>query len=186
MLIRTLLVLGVAAPLLVACGSGDQQDIRQWMQEQAKGLKGRAPDVPEIRQLAVLAYEPGELTPPFSIDKLFAEEAKAGGRGGVAGGPKPINPDAQPMVKYPLDAIRLYGTIMVGKELRALVAAEREPVRQVRVGDYLGQNSGRIVSIVPATEDIDARIVLKETVLDKGVWVERDTQIPAQDKGDKK
>ena len=72
------------------------------------------------------------------------------------------------------------------KEVRALVEVEREPVRQVRIGEYMGQNNGRVLKIYPATDDSPGQIVLKEKLLDKGVWVERDTVFPAQDKGDRK
>lgn len=173
----------LAAFMLVACGGSDEQDIREWMKEQSKDLKGRVPDLPQIKPLTVLAYEPGDLSPPFSPDKIFAGDRKTGANGGatVSGGPKDINPDAQPMTKYPLESIRLVGTILVGKELRAIVASEREPVRQVRIGDYLGQNHGRITAIEPAAGDSQGRILLKEVVLDKGIWIERETQLPPQD-----
>lgn len=176
-----ILVLPLAAFLLTACGGGDEQDIREWMREQSKDLRGRVPDLPQIKPLPVLAYEPGDLAVPFSSDKVFAEDLRTGVHGGLIGGPKYINPDAQPMTKYSLESIRLVGTILVGKELRAIVASEREPVRQVRVGDYLGQNHGRITAIEPAAGDSDGRIKLKEVVLDKGIWIERENQLPPQD-----
>lgn len=183
---RTLLAAVLTGAFLAACGGGDPQDIREWMQEQSKDMRGKVPDLPEIKPLQVLAYEPGDLSAPFSVDKVFAEDTKLGSRIAVIGGPKPVNPDAQPMTKYPLESIRVVGTILVGKELRALVVAEREPLRQVRVGDYLGQNNGRITAIEPATDDSDGRIMLKEVVLDKGVWIERESRLPAQGKGDRK
>jgi type IV pilus assembly protein PilP len=177
------LLLAAVALVLSACGGSDEQDIREWMKEQSKDLRGRVPDLPQIKPLPVLAYEPGDLSSPFSPDKVFAGDTKVGGVGApvVSGGPKDINADAQPMTKYPLESIRLVGTILVGKELRAIVASEREPVRQVHIGDYLGQNHGRITAIEPAAGDSQGRILLKEVVLDKGIWIERETQLPPQD-----
>ena len=177
--IRLLLLVFVPF-LMAACGGSDEQGIREWMKEQSKDLRGRVPDLPQIKPLPVLAYDPGDLAAPFSPDKVFAEDAKAGHMV-VNGGPKAVNPDAQPMTKYPLETIRVLGTIMVGKELRALVASEREPVRQVRVGDYLGQNHGRIIFIEPATGDRQVAIGLKEVVFDKGVWIERESRLPPPD-----
>lgn len=180
---KLFLVLPVAVLIMTACGGSDEQDIREWMKEQSKDLKGKVPDLPQIKPLPVLAYEPGDLAAPFSPDKIFAGDMKgaAAGSNAASGGPKDINPDAQPMTKYPVESIRLVGTILVGKELRAIVASEREPVRQVRVGDYLGQNHGRITAIEPAAGDSQGRIMLKEVVLDKGIWIERETQLPPQD-----
>lgn len=178
---RLFLTAVIITLLMAACGEGEEQDIRDWMKEESRGLKGRVPNLPEIKALPVLAYEPGDLSAPFAPDKIFAGDIRAGRGSMVSGGPKEINPDAQPMIKYPLESIRLVGTIQVGNELRAVVASEREPVRQVRIGDYLGQNNGRITAIEPATGDSEGRIVLKEVVLDKGVWIERDTQLPPLD-----
>ena len=175
--------LSVTTLIMMACAGSDEQDIREWMKEQSKDLKGRVPDLPQIKPLPVLAYEPGELTTPFAPDKVFAGDTKMGIGGGASasGGPKEINADAQPMTKYPIESIRLVGTILVGKELRAIVASEREPVRQVRIGDYLGQNHGRITAIEPAAGDNQGHIMLKEVVLDKGIWIERETQLPPLD-----
>ena len=180
---RLSFALSIAAFIVVACSGSDEQDIREWMKEQSKDLKGRVLDLPQIKALPVLVYVPGDLATPFSPDKVFAGDTKTGANGGasVSGGPKDINPDAQPMTKYPLESIRLVGTILVGKELRAIVASEREPVRQVQIGDYLGQNHGRITAIEPAAGDSLGRILLKEVVLDKGIWIERETQLPPQD-----
>lgn len=184
--VRLLIVALLAGIFLTACGGSDEQDIREWMKEQSKDLRGRVPDLPQIKALPVLTYEPGDIAAPFSPDKVFADDLKAGARNIVSGGPKDINPDAYPMTKYPLETMRLVGTIYVGKELRALVVSEREPVRQVRVGDYIGQNHGQIKSIMPATDDDQGSILLKEILLDKGVWIERETRFPSQEKGDKK
>lgn len=174
--------------LLFGCGSGNHEDIREWMKENSKDLRGKVQTLPEIKPPPVLDYNPGDLASPFSTDKIFAADIVAGsGRIGLpSGGPKPLNPDAYPMTKYPLEAIRFLGTIVVNKELRALVAGDRDPVRQVRVGDYLGQNFGKVVQIEPPKDDSLGRILLKETVLDKGIWTERDARLPPQDKGDKK
>jgi type IV pilus assembly protein PilP len=184
MRICNFLRLGLFAVFLAAlsgCGGSEEQDIREWMKEESKGLKGRVPDLPEIKPLPVLSYEPGDLTSPFAPDKVFAEEKRAAGKVVVSGGPKDVNIDAFPMAKYPLESIRLVGTLKLGNEWRAVVAADREPVRQVRVGDYIGQNHGRITAIEPAVGDSPGLIQLKEVVLEKGVWIERESRLPPLD-----
>ncbi len=172
--------------LLGGCGGSDHGDIRAWMQESSKDLRGHVPDLPQIKPLDVKPYEPGDLISPFSSEKVVSGGLVSSGQASRSGGPPPLNPDAYPMTKVPLEAIRFVGTIIVNKEIRALVQVEREPVRQVKVGDFLGQNHGRIMKVEPANNASDGRVVLKEKLLDKGVWIERDTVFPAQNKGDRK
>jgi type IV pilus assembly protein PilP len=176
----------VASLLLAACADSEHSDVRAWMQEAAKDLRGHIPELPQIKPLEVKPYEPGDLISPFAVDKVVSGGLGAGAPVARAGGPPPINPDAYPLTKVPLETIRFIGTIIVDKEVRALVQTEREPIRQVRLGDYLGQNNGRVVKIEPSGDESMGQIVLREKLLDKGAWIERETMFPGQDKGDRK
>lgn len=169
---------------LAGCGSGEPEDVRQWMEEQTKNLKGQVPDLPQIKTLPPIVYEPGDAVQPFAGDKLFAEEVKAA-QEGRNGGPRQVNADAYPLARVPLESVRLLGTMIVGKETIAIVQSDRDASRKVRVGDYIGQNNGRVIAIKMAKQD-DGEIVIKEKVLDKGVWVERETRITTSGQGDKK
>jgi len=169
--------------VLAGCGTGEPQDVRVWMEENAKGLRGKVPDLPEIKPLPVIAYEPGELAAPFSVDKLLAAAASGPAKGG---GPKPVNPDAYPLTRVPLESLRLIGTLNVGGKTVAIVAAERDSPLKINVGDYLGQNNGRVVAIHPASGANDGEVVVKEQVLDKGVWVERENRVTLAGQGEKK
>ncbi|MCK9283127.1 MAG: pilus assembly protein PilP [Rhodocyclaceae bacterium] len=169
---------------LAACSQGEPEDVRAWMQESAKDMKGKIPGVPEIKPLPVITFEPNDRAAPFSLDKLFAEAARA--RAASGSGPKPVNPDAYPFARVPLESIRLLGTMTIGNQPVAVVASDRDTPRQVRVGDYLGQNHGRIVSIRANTESNDGEIVIKEQVLEKGVWVERESRVTLPGQGEKK
>jgi type IV pilus assembly protein PilP len=156
------------------------------MQEASKDMRPHIPELPQIKPLEVKPYEPGDLIAPFAVDKVVSGGIGAGAQVARAGGPPPLNPDAFPLTKVPLEAIRFVGTIIVDKEVRALVQIEREPIRQVRVGEYMGQNHGRVLKIEPSGNESTGDIVLKEKLLDKGAWIERETVFPGQDKGDMK
>lgn len=171
----------VVLTVLAGCGGSEEQDIKEWMKEESRGLKGRVPELPEIKPPPVFAYDPGDLESPFAPSKVFAEEKRLAGNKVISGGPRNVNVDAYPMAKYPLESIRMVGTLKIGKEWRAVVTAEREPVRQVRVGDYMGQNHGRITAIEPASGDSSGAIHLKEIVFEKGVWIERESRLPPMD-----
>lgn len=169
--ISTLLALS-----LTGCGDGEPQDIKEWMQQSSAGLKGHVPELPQIKPLPEVVYEPGQLVSPFSFEKLFAEDVKLA-KASMGSGPKPINPDAYPLSRVPLENIRMVGTLRVKADVIALLSADRDAPRKVRVGDYIGQNFGRVAAIHPQTERSEGEVVVKEMVLEKGVWVERDNRI---------
>lgn len=183
---KLLVVIAATSSLLTGCGNSDHGDVRAWMLEASKDLRGHVPDLPQIKPLDVKPYEPGDLLSPFTSEKVVSGGIVSGAQISRTGGPAPLNPDIYPLIKVPLETIRFVGTIIVDKDIRALVQVEREPVRQVRIGEYMGQNHGRVLRIEPASGDSSGQVLLKEKLFDKGVWVERDTVFPAQGKGDRK
>lgn len=180
-----LLVLASLLSFLAGCGSDEPQDVREWMAEQTKDMKGKVPELPQIKSLPPIVYEPGDAVQPFAGEKLFAEEAKAA-QASRNGSPSSVNADAYPLARVPLESVRLVGTMLIGKETVAIVQSDRDVPRKIRVGDYVGQNNGRVISIKMAKQQDDGEIVIKEKVLDKGVWVDRETRITTSGQGDKK
>lgn len=170
---------------LTGCGDGEPEDVREWMIESSKDLKGKVPPLPEIKALPAISYDPGDAIPPFAVEKLFAEEAKAIQQG-KSGGPRQINTDAFPLARIPLETVRLLGTMTIGSRIIAVVTAGSDAPRRVAVGDYLGQNNGRIVSIRPTTDKSEAEVLIKETVQEKGTWVERDVRLTSSGQGDQR
>lgn len=161
---------------LAACGSGEPQDIKEWMQTSSAGLKGHVPELPQIKPQPEVVYAPGQLASPFSFEKLFAEDVRLA-KSGLGNGLKPVNPDAFPLSKVPLENIRMIGTLKLKTDTIALLTADRDAPRQIKVGDYVGQNFGRVIAIHPQTERSEGEVVVKEMVLEKGTWVERTSRI---------
>lgn len=168
---------------MAGCGAGEPEDIRSWMKESSKDLRARVPDLPKIKPPAVSSYSPGDTAAPFSPDKLTSGSGLAGYAGSAT---RRVNPDAHPLVRVPLESIRLLGTLRVGNDLVAVMAADRNAVFRVRVGDYIGQGNGRVVAIHPAREDVEAEVLVRETVMENGTWVERDNRVAAPSQGDNK
>jgi len=182
---RSLMVLLLAAGLLAGCEGDEPEDVRAWMNESAKDLKGRVPPLPEIKALPAISYEPGEIIPPFSTEKLFAEETRAA-NAGRNGGRQAINQDAYPLARVPLETVRLIGTMTLGKQVLAVMSAGSDAPRRVKVGEYVGQNGGRILSIRPASDKNEAEVLVKETVQEKGTWVDREVRITSSGQGEQK
>ena len=156
---RALLVV-VAAVLLSACGGDSHQDLRAWMAEQGKGVKGRTDPLPSIRPYEPFAYNAFELPDPFKPRKI---EPSKGNK---------LAPDLlrrrEPLESFPLESLSMVGTLEKGKALYALVRTPEKDIYQVRAGNYLGQNYGVVIGIS------DSDIKLKELVQDGGGdWAER-------------
>lgn len=169
--------------LLLGCEGEEPEDIRAWMTESAKNMQGKVPPLPEMKALPAISYEPGEIIQPFATEKLFADELRASAKNGPA---KQINTDAHPLAKVPLETVRLLGTLTLGNQIIALVSSGGNVTRQVRVGDYVGQNGGRIIAIRPSTEKSEAEILIRETVQEKASWVERESRISSTGQGEQK
>jgi type IV pilus assembly protein PilP len=77
----------------------------------------------------------------------------------------------EPLEAYPLDGIRFVGILKQGNILWALIKDPSKKIVPVRVGNYMGLNYGRIISIK------NNEIKLEETVKNLGKWEKRTTTI---------
>ena len=168
MMRRLSLYLGVAV-LVVACGGESHQDLRAWMQEQGKGVKGKLDPLPQVKPYEPFAYNAFDLPDPFKPRKI--EPMK---------GASKLAPDLsrrkEPLEAFPLESLQMVGTLQRGKTTYALVRTTEKDVYQIKVGNYMGQNFGVVVDIN------DGEIRLKELVQDgAGDWTERSSTIQLAD-----
>ena len=177
---RTALMTVVLATLvLAACGSEEHQDLKLWMKEATKDMKGRVPPLPEIKAFPIVSYEAADLTDPFNPVKIGPDKKPEGS--GAGGG---IQPDfkrfKEPLEAYPLDALKMVGLIQQGKMLNAIIKADKT-VHVVKIGNYMGQNFGIITNIT------ESEVQLRELVQDSaGDWVERASTLQLQEQEIKK
>lgn len=68
--------LAVCCTCLVACSS-DQENIQAWMDEQAKGMRGTAKPLPEIKPFPTVDYAATAAVEPFTTARI--EPEKKGG-----------------------------------------------------------------------------------------------------------
>ena len=160
---------GVAAILVAACGGESHQDLRARMQDQGKVVRGKLDPLPQVRPLEAFAYNAFDLADPFKPRKI--EPVKGGSK--LA---PDLNRRKEPLEAYPLESLQMVGTLQRGKSTFALVRTTDKDVYQVKVGNYMGQNFGVIVSIG------DGDIQLKELVQDgAGDWTERTSKLQLAD-----
>jgi type IV pilus assembly protein PilP len=63
--------------LLLGCAAEEHQDLREWMRDEAKGMRGKVAPLPEITAFPVVAYETETLTPPFAPGKIVTLDVSA-------------------------------------------------------------------------------------------------------------
>jgi type IV pilus assembly protein PilP len=136
-----------------------------WMNEQGKTAKGKIDPLPQVRPYEPFAYNAFDLPDPFKPRKI--EPTRGGGQ---------LQPDLnrrkEPLEAYPLESLRMVGTLQKLKAMYALVRTNDKDLYQVRVGNYMGQNFGVVTAI---TEN---EIRLKELVQDSaGDWSERTSSL---------
>ena len=175
---RSLPTLVVASLLLAACGSEEHSDVKQWMADATKDLRGSVPPLPEVKPFPVVSYDAGDLLDPFRPAKIEPEK-KAGG-----GGVKPdLERRKEELERYPLDALKFVGVIRDDKRLYGVVVADKR-IYRVKVGNYMGEDFGRIVDIQASPAMDEGKIVLREQVQEPaGDWTERTSVLEMQAQG---
>lgn len=163
------------ALLLAGCGGDEHSDIKSWMKDSSRDLRGRVPALPQIKVFPIISYEAGALPDPFSSSKL--ETAKPGGGSGL----KPdMNRRREPLEAYPLESLKMVGALMSKTHPVALVSAGGT-LFQVKTGNYLGQNFGVVTKVT------ESAVTLKELIEDtNGDWVERVSTLQLQEQETKK
>ena len=160
----------VACFSLVACSGEANEDLRQWMNEASKDLKGGIPPLPEVKPYEPVPYDVGNLLDPFKPSKIGPEQRTSGG-----GGLQPdLNRPREPLENYPLESLRYVGVMTKAKASYAIVSVDGS-LYQIRVGNYMGQDFGVVTRIS------EEQVVLKELVHDSaGDWVERESVLSLQ------
>lgn len=178
-MIKRIFWIGLAMPIVwatSACSSGEQGDLTVWMAEQRATVRPRVEPVAEPKPYNPQMYgAQGEIS-PFSDEKLTvllrAEAASPTASSLIAA---EMQRRKEPLEAVPLDTLTMVGVLNRGTELVALVRADNL-LYQVRPGNYLGQNYGRVTQIA------ENRITLREIVQDAaGEWVERSTELQLQE-----
>ena len=166
MRIERLLVMASLALVLGGCDSG-HSDLRDYV-ERVKARPARGIDpIPPIANPEGFAYKAEDLRDPFRSAAVSVDG------GGQDAGPRP-DPDrrAEYLEGFPLDSLEMVGTLSQDGETWALIKDTDGVVHRVGVGNYMGQNYGRVVSISPQ------QVQLVELVPDgAGGWLEREANI---------
>ena len=168
-LLRVLVVAGIA--LLAGCTRGDS-DLKEWV-AQEKAMKGAPiPPLPVLKTFETFEYKDQTSRDPFA-PSLEEQQALAS----TGNGPVPDKHPKERLEDYPLDALKMVGTVGAGGGIEGLIKDPEGTVSRVHRGNYLGQNNGKIAAI---NED---HIELVELIPNgTGGWMERQAQVALPEK----
>jgi len=173
-------VLGLCVVLLVlvGCGSSSEDEVRQWMVEERNQTRPKVAPIPAPKQFVPEAYASNASIEPFSNLKL-TQALKRDASQTVANGAL-VAPELarrkEPLEAFPLDSAALVGSVLREGQPVALVKVDNL-LYQVKVGNYLGQNYGRVTKI---SETV---VTLREIVQDAaGEWIERAATLELQER----
>ncbi|MGB5511844.1 MAG: pilus assembly protein PilP [Woeseiaceae bacterium] len=163
---KIVLMAFVAASGLVACGS-DMDDLDEYINEIKAKPGGRIEPLPEITPYTVFMYiaDAEGVRSPFMPDTPQASS--------VSGATRPDRDRSREYLEsFPLDTLRMVGTLDMGGTSFGLVQASDGLIHRVTPGNYMGQNDGRI------TEISESEIKLVEIISDGiGGYIERDAAV---------
>lgn len=164
----------VAIVTLSGCDNGGIDEVRQWMDETRQQTKVNVPKLSEPKKFLPFTYAQRDSVDPYSPSKLAIALAKDKGNSSSA-----LKPDMdrrrEVLESYPLDTLRMVGTMQKPGINYALIQADRT-VFHLKVGNYIGQNFGMITNIT------ETEVELKEIVQDaSGEWVERQAKLELQE-----
>ena len=151
---------------MVGCGR-DTSDLDQYIEEVHQRPASEIEPIPQMRTFERVTYEPAGRRDPFTPDRRSA--GLAGITQEVTTEPPPDHDrPSEPLEEFPLDGLRMVGTLELGGERWGLIRDSEGIVHRVRAGNHMGSNYGRIAEIT------ETSIKLIEQVPDgTGGWRER-------------
>jgi type IV pilus assembly protein PilP len=166
--------IGLAAFVVVGCG-GKQEELTQWMEQQRREVKPSVEPLSAPKKFTPQPYTALGGVEPFSSQKLtvaLKQEARQPNSMLAA----EINRRKEPLEAYPLDSMSMVGSVVRAGRPYALLRVD-SLLYQVKPGDYIGQNYGKITKI--SETDVSIREIVQDAA---GEWVERTSALQLQEK----
>jgi type IV pilus assembly protein PilP len=169
-MIRTIALLALSSLVLLvsACQRQEKENLALFVANSNNMKAQEIEPLPDIKPVEPYAYSAQEFDDPFDVENLKPRQVVSAR---TDGGPD-TNRRREPLENYPLDSLTMVGTLFREDEKRVIIQTPEGAVQTAVVGNYLGQNYGKIISID------ENQILVEEQVLNTaGIWVGRDASI---------
>jgi type IV pilus assembly protein PilP len=175
-MMRRIALSGLLGALVLLSGCGAENDeLRAWMEQQRREVKPNITPLQPPKKFDPQPYATAAAVEPFSAQKLtvaLKQEARQPNSLLSA----EMNRRKEPLEAYPLDSMSMVGSVNKLGQPFALLRVDAL-LYQVKVGDYLGQNYGRVTKIA------ETEVALREIVQDAaGEWIERPASLQLQER----
>ena len=149
-----------------------------WVADQRGQVKPKVEPIAQSKQYSPQRYTQIGTLDPFSLQKLTQALKRDSAQ--VQANAALVAPELarrkEPLESFPLDAVAMVGSLTKTSQPVGLVRVDNL-LYQVKVGNYLGQNYGRITRVT------ESDIALREIVQDAaGDWIERIANLQLQEK----
>ncbi len=170
--IRNGLIVMFAAVGLAACG-GDNDDLDKYVTEVKLRPGGRIDPLPEITPYEIFTY----IADAEGVRSPFVPDTPQAVATGAGRGPRPDTERSPEFLEgFPLDTLRMVGTLYIGESMYGLVQTSDGLIHRVVPGNFMGQNDGRITGITES--EIDMVEIISDGI---GGYIERDAAIALSD-----
>lgn len=169
------LMISMAVLALTAC-TGEQEELQAWMDQQRHEVRPNVQPLSPPQKFNPQAYAGADGVEPFSTQKLTGSLKQEAAQPNSAVAAE-LSRRKEPLEAFPLDSMSMVGSVNRKGVPYALLKVDNL-LYQVKVGEYLGQNYGKIMKIT------ETEITLREIVQDAaGEWIERPTTLQLQEGG---
>ena len=175
---RTVKLAALLTGIAVGLGgcSASQDELQTWMDQERQQVRPNVQPLSPPQKFNPQAYVGNDGVEPFSAQKLagaLKQEARQPNSAVAA----ELNRRKEPLEAFPLDSMSMVGSVHKKGQPFALLKVDGL-LYQVKAGDYLGQNYGKILKIT------ETEVSLREIVQDAaGEWIERPTTLQLQEGG---
>jgi type IV pilus assembly protein PilP len=169
-----ILFLVLISLLLNACSTEtEHSDLVEFMAETKKRPSGEIPDLPPFVPYQPFAYAASTLRSPFERPIPVDESALKGGRTVVPD----LTRAPEFLEGFNITSLKMVGSVTRSGTVWALIDTSEGSVVRVRVGNYMGKNYGKIVSVT--TSQVEVMEIVSNGV---GGWVESPRIIKLEEK----
>ncbi len=134
-----------ACTLIAACAGSDHSDLKAYVDSVMARQKPKIEPLPEFKPYPIYVYEAGELRDPFQESAFVEQQVEVAIEG--SGIRPPERDTKEPLEEYPLDVLRMVGTLEQSATMWALIKDGEGSIHRVKTGNYMGKNYGKILSI---------------------------------------
>lgn len=167
---RIVPALGCAVALVLSGCGAELDELQAWMDQQKREVKPNVAPLTPPKKFDPQPYAASDSVDPFSNQKL-AVALKRDERAPSSLLAAELKRRKEPLEAYPMDSMSMVGSLNKQGQPYALLRVEGL-LYQVKAGDYIGQNYGRILKVS------ETELVLREVVQDAaGEWIERNTSL---------